>query len=140
MKKTAPIKILYLLIAVFILILAYFLIPFSQSLKRFLFPVVAVLGLLFLILGVVLIVITIKAKIKGKLKVFLILTGISAIVPLPAAILHNVVYGLMIVLFGEGVWAGGGDEAFFFILALLVAPILFLISAIGSLILRKKKK
>ena len=138
MKKNAPIKVIYILIAIFILILVYFGIPFQQ--KRVVFPLVAALGLIFLTLGIVLIVLTVKSKIKGKLKVFLILAGVSAILPLPAAILHNVVYALMIVLFGEGVWAGGGDEAFFFILALLVAPILFLIGAIGSIILTRKKK
>jgi len=64
--------------------------------------------------------------------------GIAACV-LPAAILHNLVYGLFILLFGEGFW-GEGDEAFFFIIALIVCPILFLIGTIGSFILIRKKK
>lgn len=133
MKKNTLVKIVYILIAIFILLIVYFGTPFQQ--KRVLFPLVAVLGLLFLILGIVLLVLTLKSKIKGKLKLFLILTGASAILPLPAAILHNVVYGLM-VLFGST----AQDEAFFFILALIVAPILFLIGAIGSIILTRKRK
>lgn len=85
---------------------------------------------------------TYKLKIKGKQKLFLILTGVAPVIALISVILHNFVYGLMIYLFGENFWGTGGDEAFFFILALIICPIIFLISVIGNIVImfRKIKK
>jgi len=58
------------------------------------------------------------------------------------AILHNVVYGLFIWWFGKGFWGPGGDEPVFFVLAILVCPVLFLIGAAASgvLLLRARIK
>ena len=134
MKKNKAIKTFYTLIAIFILLLAYFIIPFPEPIKRTSFLFVAVLGLVFLILGITLIVLAAKSKLEKKLKIFLILTGASAACVLPAAVLHNLVYALFIILFGEGFWANG-DEAFFFILALIICPIIFLIGTIGSMVI-----
>ena len=82
---------------------------------------------------------TIKLKIKGRLKTFLLLTGGSAVGFLVSVKLHNLIYALGIIIFGEGIW-GGGDEAFFFIVTLFVCPLLFLIGMIGTLILFLKEK
>ncbi len=131
--------IFWLLIFVFILIVSYFVIPFEHTIKRTLFPYLAILGFIFFSLGGLLIYCTIKSKIKGKLKLFLILTGITPIVALISVLLHNLVYGLMIYLFGQDFWGETGDEAFFFIIALLVCPIVFLVGVIGSIIMFKKK-
>ena len=51
--------------------------------------------------------------------------------------MHNAIYALFIVLFGADFWerTGLGDEPFFFILALIVCPIAFLVGVIGSIIL-----
>ena len=131
-------KIFWTLVIIFIIIVGYFAIDFE--LKRVLFPYLAGLGLIFLILGGLLIYYTKKAKIKGKLKWYLILTGGAPIVAFISVILHNLVYGLMIYFFGEEVWGAGGDEAFFFILAFIVCPIAFLVGIIRSIILMQKKK
>jgi ABC-type Mn2+/Zn2+ transport system permease subunit len=128
----------YSLVGIFILLLGYFIIPFSQEYKRALFPVVAVLGMIFFVLGGILIYLTIKSKIEKKLKIFLLLTGGSSVGFLLSILLHNLVYGLMTYLFGEGFW-NGGDEAFFFIIGLFVCPIVFLVGVIGSFILLNKK-
>jgi hypothetical protein len=86
-------------------------------------------------LGVTLLVLTVRKKVKKMLKAFLLLTGASAAgIPL-FVVLHNAVYALFIYFFGEGFWAGMGDEPFFFILAVLVSPIAFLVGAIGSIVL-----
>jgi hypothetical protein len=61
-------------------------------------------------------------------KFFFILTGASAVCIPIFAILHNVVYGL----FFHG---KDGDEAVFFILAVLVCPALFVLGMLGSLVL-----
>ncbi|MBL7053146.1 MAG: hypothetical protein ISS02_00575 [Candidatus Portnoybacteria bacterium] len=137
MKKIKT--IFYSLILIFIAIVIYFIIPFENKIKGTLFPfVITVLGLIFSLLGILLTYYTIKLKIEGKLKWFLILTGIPPVIALVSAILHNLVYGLMIYVFGEGFWGQGGDEVFFFILALIVCPIIFLVGAIGSIIMFKK--
>ncbi len=97
---------------------------------------VALFGLGMVGLGVTLLVLTKKAKVRGMPKKFLLLTGASA-VGLPVfAILSNVVYALFILWFGEGFWGAGGDEPFFFILATIVCPVAFLVGAIGSIVLK----
>ena len=80
-------------------------------------------------LGVTLIVLTVKTKVGGMLKGFLLLTGAS-VVGLPVfGILHNIVSALF-----------NTEEAVFFILALIVCPIAFLVGAVGSIVLAIKTK
>lgn len=137
MKRPSTEYIFLSLTTVFTLLLAYFFIPFSDSLKRSLFLVVAFLGLLFLVLGVRLIFRARKEK--GKLRFFLMLTGISAILPLVGTLLHNFFYALAekftnYATIFEILHAG------FFILSIVVAPILFLIGTIGSFLLLPQEK
>jgi hypothetical protein len=127
------------LVGVFIATVAVFLISiafiFAQdwipnSNRYFEFILLPAAGLLT-ILGAVLVVLAARARLARGLKTALVLTGSSALgIPL-CAILHNVVYGLMILIFGEGFWerSNAGDEGFFFILALIVLPIVLLVSA-----------
>ena len=126
--------IIYSLIGIFILLLVYFVVPFEHSLRQKSFPIVAILGLLFLILGIVLIILSRKEK--GKLKVFLILTGISAIAPFIFTILHNFFYGLAIT-FENLNFLFEPLHVISFIISLFVAPILFIVGLIGSIILLK---
>jgi len=93
-------------------------------------------GALFLLLGVALLVLAVKGKPRSLLKKFLILTGAAAAGIPVSAVLHNVIYGLFIHFFGEGFWdrSGLGDEPFFFILAIIVCPIAFLVGVAGSVI------
>ncbi len=89
-----------------------------------LLPFIAV----FFLLGVTLLVLTVKTKVRGMLKGFLLLTGASAVAMLVFGILHNAVSGL-----------ANFEEPAFFILAIIVCPIGFLVGAIGSIVLRVKK-
>ncbi len=143
MKKTEKLLgVFYSLIIILIILIAYFFIPFSQNLKQALFPVAAVLGFAFLVLGVVLLWLTKKSKIKGKLRVFLMLIGISAIGPFIGAILHNFFYALGIyfkdIIFVKNIMQILG--VIFFLLALIGFPILFLVGMVGAIILFYKKK
>jgi hypothetical protein len=80
-------------------------------------------------LGVTLLVLTVKTKVGGMLKKFLLVTGAS-VVGLPVfAILHNVVSGLF-----------NTEEAVFFIIATIVCPIGFLVGAVGTIVLAIKAK
>jgi len=83
----------------------------------------------FALLGVALLVLTIKAKAGGMLKKFLLLTGGSAVGLLIFAILHNVVSALF-----------NTEEPAFFILAIIVCPIVFLVGAVGTIVLAIKSK
>jgi hypothetical protein len=129
----------YMLTVLFILIIVGF------SLRNvdidFPFAIIAVMAIAFGILGIILILLTIRIKESPKHRFFFVLTGASAVgIPL-FVILHNFVYGLFIHLFGKDFWGNstsGGDEAFFFILALLVCPICFVIGAVGSAVLLVK--
>ena len=68
------------------------------------------------------------------LKKFLILTGASFVGFFVFVLLHNLVYGLFIHLFGADFW-NGGDEPFFFILAVFICPLGFIVGATGSIVL-----
>jgi hypothetical protein len=128
-------KILYSAIAVFVIVGVYFLTPPTQ-IKRTLFPLIALLGVVFLVLGAML---TIKAKReKGKLKIFLMLTGISAMTPAIAAVLHNVFYALAMT-FKSLNFLLQGLSTISFILALMVGPLVFIGGAISTIVILNKK-
>jgi len=139
MKEKYPKAIFY---TMFIIFIAIFALMFSQSFHdnmRLIFPFMAILALIFVILGIVLIIITVKSKLKGRLRKLLIWSGISAIAIPVCSILHNVVYGLFIYFFGPDFWGKGGDEPVFFILSIIVFPIVYLITSIWSIVLFRKK-
>lgn len=144
MKPKKILKIVFWsLIGIFIALVSYFafLSFFSEYIERLLFIIAAVLGFIFLLLGITLIFLTIKQKIKGKLKIFLILMGISAISPLVFSILHNVFYALGII--GENITVIKYLMEFLhvasFIIAMVISPIGFLVGAVGSMVLFVKK-
>ena len=116
-------------VAVFVVVLGMMFIGMPLNVYV-LFAVLAV----FLGLGVTLIVLAARAKLKKMLKAFLLLSGASAIGLPVFAVLHNLVYALCIYFFGEGFWSGG-DEPVFFFLAIMVSPIAFLVGAIGSIVI-----
>ena len=70
------------------------------------------------------------------LKRFLMATGISFGVFIISVFLHNAIYGLFILWFGEDFWdrIGIGDEPVFFIIALL-SVVAFAVGIIGSLVI-----
>lgn len=137
MKNKTQLKgILYVMAITFFLMIGFFLVPEEFSLKRGMFNLVAVLGLLFLTLGIIITILSRKKK--GELKAFLLLTGLSAIMPLLGTILHNFFYALAIVFPGLAPLFEFLHGAFF-IIALLVAPIIFIIGIIGSLVCMRKK-
>lgn len=128
--------VLYSMLVCFVLIVGYFVQPWGVEGRQAMFILLAILGVIFLLLGVVMVLQALKEN--GRCRIMYMLTGIAGILPLPGAVLHNVMYGLgqhfvswqVIFEFLGGV---------FFILALLVAPVLFLIGIVGSLICFHKK-
>ncbi len=121
-------SILWALVVVFIIVVSMiFIPPVSRLLMRnvVLLPAIVV----FFGLGVTLLVLTVKTKVAGRLKKFLLLTGAS-VVGLPVfVLLHNAVSALF-----------NTEEPVFFILAIIVCPIGFLVGAVGSIVLAIKSK
>ena len=125
--------IFWALVGIFIVIVSLFLIPVFRDLLRgsllFLLPFAA-----FFLLGIALLVFTLREKVGGVLKKFFLLTGASAAGIFVSILLHNAIYGLFIYWFGADFWKGG-DEPFFFIMAIIVCPVGFLVGAVGSIVL-----
>ena len=92
------------------------------------------------ILGIVLIILAAKGKFIKIARVFFILTGASALGMGISVILHNLVFALLIKLFGESIFGSMGDEPVFFILATIICPLTLLAGAIGSIVFISKKK
>ncbi len=90
-----------------------------------------------ILIGICLVLI--QWKIKTKLNKFQLLAVASAIGFPVFAIMHNVVYGLGIVWFGDDFWAAG-DESVLIIIALYVCPLGLLVALIGNNIFRKRKR
>jgi len=130
-------SIFWALVGVFVVIASVFLIPAFRDLLRgsllFLSPFIV-----FFLLGGALIFFTVKEKVGGMPKKFLLLTGASAVGFLVFVFLHNAIYALFIYFFGAEFW-NGGDEPVFFIMAIFVCPLGFLVGAVGSIILAIKK-
>jgi hypothetical protein len=98
-------------------------------------------GILF-VLGVVLLILILKIKTEGLLRKFLILAGASLVGFPVFVVLHNLVYALFIYFLGQDFWEriGLGDEPFFFMMAVIVCPLAFLVGAIGSIVLLIKRR
>jgi len=86
-------------------------------------------GVVLIGLGVTLLVLTVKRKVGGMLKKFLLLTEASFVGFLVSAILHNVISGLT-----------NFEEPVFFIIATIVCPIGLLVGAVGSVVLAIRRK
>ena len=131
--------IFWALIGIFVVIISVFAIPaLREFLMGFLFIIIS--GVVVFLLGIALIFFTVKEKVRGKLKKFLILTGASAAGVFVSVLLHNALYGLFIHWFGADFWdrIGLADEPVFFIMAIFVCPIGFLVGAVGSIVLATK--
>jgi len=135
--------VFWTLVVTFIMAVSYIFIPMTMPIRRPLWPLFVTLAIISLLLGVILTFLTLKERVKGWPKRFLLLTGASVIGMPVSIILHNFIYGLFIYFFGQGFWdriGPGGDEPFFFIMAIFVCPIAFLVGVIGSIVLFIKKK
>jgi len=100
--------------------------------------------IIFFFLGIILLIFSLKEKNKRKERKFLILTSASAMGFAVFAILHNVFYGLKIVLSSFPILRSlmGILEVTFFLIAIFVCPLGFLIGIGGSIyqLARQKKK
>jgi hypothetical protein len=130
--------ILYTMIGVFLPIAGYFFLPSTfASEHTYLFKIVAVLSLIFLILGIY--VIKEGVKEKGNLKKYLLITGISAVCPLVCTLLHNLFY-MLEIQFENLSSLFANMSVIFFLTALIGAPIFFVIGVTASLLVIHKEE
>ena len=139
-------SVFWALVAVFVVVVGGMLITpavFASVFRGNLFLwVFSVSGAVFFLLGAALIFLTVREKVRGKPRVFLLLTGASAAgLPL-SAVLHNAVYALFILWFGADFWdrTGMGDEPVFFFMAVFICPLAFLVGVVGSIVLAVKNR
>ena len=129
------------LIGAFLLIVSQFFIPVVKELISgsivFLLPFV-----IFSVFGIVLMFLTLKQKIDGILKKFLILTGASATGFFVFVFLHNMFYALGVVTNQIPIlsFIMGVFHVVCFIIAIFVCPLGFVIGAIGTIVAFTKKK
>lgn len=123
-------SIFWALVAVFIVMLCSMLVPRVRKLLK-IYGIFGAIGLLA-ILGVILLVLTVRKEVGGTSGAFLLLTGASALGMSVFAILHNLVTAMFIKIFKVN---PNFDEPVFFILAVLVCPLGFLVGAIGTIVL-----
>ena len=140
MKRKSSWLTFWALVGVFVIVICVYLIPMAR--ESLLGPALLLgSGAAFLLLGAALIYFTIKEKVRGWVKRFLLITGASAVgIPI-SVVLHNVIYGLFIHFFGADFWdrVGLSDEPVFFVIAVFICPVAFLIGTIGSIVLRVKR-
>jgi len=96
----------------------------------------------FFLLGVVLIFLTIKERARGLQRKFLILSSASAIFFFVSVMLHNLFYGLAILTSNFTLlrYLMLCLNVVFFIVAVFVCPVLFLVGVIGNIALMLRKK
>lgn len=134
--------IFWTLVGIFVVIAGGFLIPALRELLFRGFPFFIIFWVVFSLLGVALVVLTVRERVGGKLKAFLILTGTSAAGFVVSILLHNTIYGLFIYWFGGDFWdrIGLEDEPVFFFIAIFGCPIGFPVGAVGSIVLAMRKR
>ncbi|HUT18078.1 MAG TPA: hypothetical protein VM366_02880 [Anaerolineae bacterium] len=125
--------VFWALVAAFALMLLTMLLPIM---RRFMRPVFLPLMALCFLLGLALLVLALRWRQVGLLRTFWILTGASTTGLAVGSVLHNAFYGLGTV---TGKWpilyaAMQGLEVAFFVLAVLICPVAFLVGTIGAVV------
>ena len=141
-KEKVIITIFQILIIIFLAILSFFVISIFKEMEQILFFYMLILSGIFFLIGLLLLILTIKFKIKKPLRKFLLAIGISSTGFLIGVILHNFYYALHIAT-SQTLMLGYSMEILhvaFFLFAPIVCPILFLVGAIGTIIVLFKKR
>ena len=101
-----------------------------------------IFGFLFIALGIGLIILGTRKKIKKSTRYWLVVMGISSIAWLPFVVLHNVFYAFSILL-SQISYSLSQDmmalDVFFFLLGIPVCPLVFIVGLIGVIISAIKK-
>jgi multisubunit Na+/H+ antiporter MnhB subunit len=123
----------FVLLSIFAVLFALF--GLNERLIGFPFSLLVVLAIALVLFGLAVVVLTVRLKEARAKKICFLMAGASAAgIPI-CVLLHNLIYALFILWFGEGFWERNGtDEVVFFILATVVCPALFLVGTLGSIV------
>lgn len=124
------------LVGVFLVIVCLFLIPAFRDLLSGSLLFLAPLAIFFL-LGVALIVFTLREKVGGRLKKFFLLSGASSAGFFLFVLLHNAFYALYEVSSHIPVLGSLTEflHAAFFFMAIPICPLGFLVGVVGTIII-----
>lgn len=137
MKKFLIPVIFYLLVGAFTALISPVAIPAFRN-SQF----IIILGIALFLLGLTLIFLTLKQRVGGKLKKFLMLTGASAAGLIVSVLLHNIFYGVSVVVGHITVlkYLAEALHVAFFLIAIPICPLAFLIGVVGSVVLFFREK
>jgi hypothetical protein len=132
--------VFWALVAVFIFIVCFFAVPAFNELLRglwFLSPFAV-----FCLLGIVLVVCTLREKVGGWLKRFFLLAGASSAGFFLAILLHNAFYALAEASANIPVLGALLEflHVIFFFIAVPVCPLGFLVGAVGAIVVGAKNR
>lgn len=140
-KKNNLLFLFWSLVGIALVVAGEFFIPVVRDIFKgsllFLLPIA-----IFCLLGAALIFVTLKGKVKGVLKKFLMLTGISSAGFFVSIFLHNIFYALAVVTSKIVVlsYLAGIFSILFFFVSIFACPLGFLVGATGVIIILLKKK
>jgi hypothetical protein len=139
-KRDILTVVFYTLVGVFVLATSTILIPAFRGYVSGTFMILS--GIILILLGGYLIALTLRQKVEGRLKKYLILTGASAAGFFVFALLHNIFYGLEQVTSHITIlsYLMKAFEVVFFLIAIFACPIGFLVGVIGTIIMFNKKR
>jgi len=129
------------LLITFLIIVGELFIPPVRNLftgsALFLIPII-----IFSLLGLCLLVLVLKSTLIGRLKKFLILTSLTSLAFFVSIFLHNGFYALGEVLGHINIlqYLFAALNIIFFLIAVFVCPLAFLVGLIGSLVLLITKR
>jgi hypothetical protein len=132
-KKSNLITILVLLIimtVLFIVTITSMFVPIFRDLYSVFIP-----GLIVALLGIPLLILGIRANTGKLIRIFIILSGASAICIALGSVLHNFLSAAIMHFAG-----GDFEEPVFFVISTIIAPLGFLTGAIGTFILYPRNK
>jgi hypothetical protein len=111
------------------------LLVFTPVIRGLGFSFLLLVGAILLVFGILLIVFVSVKNIDKDLKNYLNLTAISAIVIVASSIFHNLFYALEVATSSSPSLSGaiGSYGSGFFIIAIIVAPILFIINSFRTI-------
>ena len=140
--RKAIISVFWTLVVVSALIVTFMLITMLADIESFSFLFIVVPAILLSASGIALIILAARNIRQRLLRSFFLLTGSSATAITLSAILHNLVYALIVYLADKGLFTlpDNFDEPFFFMIAIIVAPLGLVVGIIGTAILIYGKK
>lgn len=140
MKQKLVWPIYWALTGIFILVASVIFTPAARELVTG-FWFITIAGVAFFSLGATLLFLTVKGKVGGMLKKFLILTGASSMGLVVSASLHNAFYSPFIHRFGTDFWdrvGVVGEPLFSVIMAISICLVAFLVGTVGSVLAIKQ--